>query len=495
MQSAHSNYLGAMEQLQNLIGGEFKDATNGGWLDNIEPATGAIYGRIPKSGAKDVELAVQAAAKAYPTWSATPFEGRAKCLRRWAQKVEEHAHALIQAESKDNGKPVSLAKMVDIPRAQKNLEFFAGAIEHFASEAHIPAGAPYIHYTHRKPLGIVGCISPWNLPLYLFTWKIAPAIAAGNCVIAKPSEITPVSAFMLSQWAEEAGLPKGVFNVIHGLGSEAGQAIVEHPQIKAISFTGGTATGAHIARTTAPMFKKLSLELGGKNPALIFADCDFEKAVATTVRSSFANQGQICLCSSRILIEDSIYDKFKEALLEKVKRIRVGDPFESDTKMGAVVSESHRDKILAAIAEAEAAGGKILCGGASAMAPNERCQNGYFIQPTIIEGLGPSCEINQQEIFGPVITLQRFNDEREAIALANDSVYGLAATIWTTDIGRAHRVSSSVESGIAWINCWLVRDLRTPFGGVKSSGVGREGGFEALRFFTEPQNVCLPTQA
>lgn len=283
--------------------------------------------------------------------------------------------------------------------------------------------------------------------------------------------------------------------MIHGLGSEAGQAIVEHPQIKAISFTGGTATGAHIASTTAPMFKKLSLELGGKNPAIIFADCDFEKAVATTVRSSFANQGQICLCSSRILIEDSIYDKFKAALLEKVKRIRVGDPFESDTKMGAVVSESHRDKILLAIAEAEAAGGQILCGGASAMAPNERCQNGYFIQPTIIEGLGPSCEINQQEIFGPVITLQRFKGEREAIALANDSVYGLAATIWTADVGRAHRVATSVESGIAWINCWLVRDLRTPFGGVKSSGVGREGGFEALRFFTEPQNVCLPTQA
>ena len=484
-----------MEQLQNLIGGEFKDATNGGWLDNIEPATGTIYGRIPKSDAMDVELAVQAATKAYPAWSATPFEERAKCLRRWAQKIEEHAHALTQAESKDNGKPVTLAKTVDIPRAQKNLEFFAGAIEHFASEAHIPAGASYVHYTHRKPLGIVGCISPWNLPLYLFTWKIAPAIAAGNCVIAKPSEITPVSAFMLSQWAEEAGLPKGVFNVIHGLGSEAGQAIVEHPQIKAISFTGGTETGAHIARTTAPMFKKLSLELGGKNPALIFADCDFEKAVATTVRSSFANQGQICLCSSRILIEDSIYDKFKEALLEKVKRIRIGDPFESDTKMGAVVSECHRNKILVAIAEAEAAGGKILCGGSSAMAPNERCQNGYFIQPTIIEGLGPSSEINQQEIFGPVITLQRFKDEREAIDLANDSVYGLASTIWTTDIGRGHRVASSVESGIAWINCWLVRDLRTPFGGVKSSGVGREGGFEALRFFTEPQNVCLPTQA
>ena len=494
MQSAHSNYLGRMEQLQNLIGGQLQGSKNGKWLDNVEPATGAVYGQIPRSDADDVELAVQAAAKAFPQWSTRSFEDRSECLRRWAKIVAQHADELVRAESKDNGKPISLAEAVDIPRAQKNLEFFAGAIEHFASEAHIPADSSHIHYTHRKPIGIVGCISPWNLPLYLFTWKIAPAIAAGNCVIAKPSEITPVSAFMLSQWAEEAGIPAGVFNVVHGLGSEAGQAIVEHPQIKAISFTGGTSTGAHIAQTTAPHFKKLSLELGGKNPAIIFEDCDFDKAVGTTLRSSFANQGQICLCSSRILVQDKLYDRFKNALVEKVKRIRIGDPADATTKMGAVVSQAHRDKILSSIKGAKEAGGTILCGGDAAEAPNERCRNGFFVQPTIIEGLGPKCEINQEEVFGPVITLQSFRDEEEAIQLANDSQYGLAATIWTQDIAKAHRTAAAVESGIAWINCWLVRDLRTPFGGVKSSGVGREGGFEALRFFTEPQNVCLPTQ-
>lgn len=482
-----------MLELENLIGGELRASESKAWLDNVEPATGKPFARIPRSNAADVAAAVAAARSAFPGWSVTPFEQRAECLRKWGALIAQHSEALILAESQDNGKPVSLARAVDIPRAQKNLEFFAGAIEHFASDAHIPAGATHIHYTHRKPIGIVGCISPWNLPLYLFTWKIAPALAAGNCVIAKPSEVTPVTAWMLSKWAEEAGFPPGVFNVLHGLGHEAGQALVEHPEVKAISFTGGTQTGAHIARTTAGMFKKLSLELGGKNPAVIFADCDFEKAVATTIRSSFANQGQICLCSSRILIEDSIYDDFRDALVAKARRIVPGDPADQATKMGALVSAPHRDKVLGFIREAQELGATVLCGGEAAPAPNERCETGYFVQPTVLEGLGPKCSINQQEIFGPVITLQRFHSEAEAVELANDSTYGLAATIWTQDAQKAHRVASNIESGIAWINCWLVRDLRTPFGGVKSSGVGREGGFEALRFFTEPQSVCIPT--
>ena len=482
-----------MMELQNLIGGEMKGPSSGEWIENTEPASGVTFGRIPRSNEADVEAAVAAAETAFPAWSQTPFEERSACLRRWGALVAQHQEALIAAESQDNGKPVSLARAVDIPRAQKNLEFFAGAIEHFASDAHIPAGATHIHYTHRKPIGVVGCISPWNLPLYLFTWKIAPALAAGNCVIAKPSEVTPVTAWMLSQWAEEAGFPPGVFNVVHGLGHEAGQALVEHPKVKAISFTGGTQTGAHIARTTAGMFKKLSLELGGKNPALIFADCDFEQAVATTARSSFANQGQICLCSSRILIENSIYEAFRDALVAKAKRMIPGDPSLPQTKMGALVSASHRDKVLGFIAAAKEQGATVLCGGGAAEAPNDRCREGYFVQPTILEGLGPSCNINQEEIFGPVITLQRFSTEAEALNLANDSTYGLAATIWTQDAQKAHRVASQLDSGIAWINCWLVRDLRTPFGGVKSSGVGREGGFEALRFFTEPQSVCIPT--
>ncbi len=480
-------------ELQNLIGGEMMNSESGNWLENVEPATGKIFSRIPRSGAADVEAAVQAARKAFPGWSSTPFEERAACLRRLGALIATHSEALIAAESQDNGKPVSLARAVDIPRAQKNLEFFAGAIEHFASEVHIPGGSEFIHYTHRKPIGVVGCISPWNLPLYLFTWKIAPALAAGNCVVAKPSEVTPVTAWMLSEWIAEAGFPSGAFNVIHGLGGEAGRALVEHPLVKAISFTGGTQTGAEITRTTAGMFKKLSLELGGKNPAIVFADCDLEKAVATTIRSSFANQGQICLCSSRVLIEDSLYETFRDALVNKAKRIRPGDPSDPTTKMGALVSAEHRDKVLGYIKSAVGQGATVLCGGGAAPAPNDRCKSGYFVQPTILEGLGPECNINQEEIFGPVITLQRFFSETEAIALANDSVYGLAATIWTENLSKAHRVAGLVESGIAWINCWLVRDLRTPFGGVKSSGVGREGGFEALRFFTEPQSVCVPT--
>lgn len=481
-------------ELQNLIGGEMTNPKSGAWLENVEPATGQVFSRIPRSNAADVDAAVQAAHAAFPGWSSSPLEERAACLRRWGALIARHSEALIAAESQDNGKPVSLARAVDIPRAQKNLEFFAGAVEHFASEAHIPGGAEFIHYTHRKPIGVVGCISPWNLPLYLFTWKIAPALAAGNCVVAKPSEVTPLTAWMLSQWAAEAGFPAGVFNVVHGLGHEAGQALVEHQGVKAVSFTGGTQTGAHIARTTAGMFKKLSLELGGKNPAIVFADCNFDKAVATTIRSSFANQGQICLCSSRILIEDSIYETFRDALVAKAKRIVPGDPSDASTKMGALVSAPHRDKVLKYIGIAKEQGARILCGGVAAPAPNDRCTSGYFVQPTILEGLGPDSSINQEEIFGPVITLQRFSSEADGIALANDSAYGLAATIWTTDAAKAHRVASQVESGIAWINCWLVRDLRTPFGGVKSSGVGREGGVEALRFFTEPQSVCIPTR-
>ncbi len=484
-------YLGAMLDLLNLIGGESREAQNGTWLDNIDPATGQIFARIPRSGKADVAAAYTAAASAFPQWSNTSIENRAACLRNLAHIVSQNAEALAQAESQDNGKPLSLARAVDIPRAEKNLAFFAGAIEQFPSEAHIPAGPTHINYTHRKPIGVVGCISPWNLPLYLFTWKVAPALAAGNCVIAKPSEITPVTAWMLSQWIEEAGFPPGVFNVLHGLGPEVGQAIVEHPGIKAISFTGGTSTGAHIARTTASMFKKLSLELGGKNPAIIFSDCDFDAALATTVRSSFANQGQICLCSSRILIEDRIYDRFRDALIEKVKRMIPGDPLDEQTKMGAVVSAAHRDKIIQHIELAQSEGGQLLCGGGTASAPNDRCKDGFFVAPTVFENLGPNCQLNQQEVFGPVITLQRFYSEDEAIQLANATEYGLAATIWTTDLKKAHRTAARVESGIAWVNCWLVRDLRTPFGGVKASGVGREGGWEALRFFTEPQNVCI----
>ena len=347
-----------------------------------------------------------------------------------------------------------------------------------------------INYTLRNPIGIVGCISPWNLPLYLFTWKIAPALAAGNCVIAKPSEVTPLTSYLLSKICMEAGLPAGVLNIVHGNGPNCGEAIVKHKDIKAISFTGSTRAGERIASIAAPMFKKLSLELGGKNPNIIFADCDWEKMMKTTIQSSFSNQGQICLCGSRILIEESIYEKFKTAFVEKARALKVGDPLDATSKQGAVVSKVHFDKVMGCIELAKEEGGTILCGG-NAVKLEGRCANGYFIEPTVIEGLGPNCKTNMEEIFGPVVTLQSFKTEDEALQLANASHYGLAATIWTQDISKANRVASKVESGIIWINCWLLRDLRTAFGGMKNSGVGREGGWEALRFFTETKNVCI----
>jgi aminomuconate-semialdehyde/2-hydroxymuconate-6-semialdehyde dehydrogenase len=393
------------------------------------------------------------------------------------------------AETIDNGKPLWLSKRMDIPRASSNFRFFATGIMHFANESHVMEDKA-VNYTLRQPIGIVGCISPWNLPLYLFTWKIAPALAAGNCVIAKPSEVTPVTAFLLGKICAEAGLPDGVLNIIHGTGHHCGEAIVKHPEIKAISFTGSTRAGERIASVAAPMFKKLSLELGGKNPNIIFADCDWDKMMKETIRSSFTNQGQICLCGSRIIVEKKIYEKFKTAFIAETKKLTVGDPLEENNKQGAIVSKMHFDKVMHCIKTAKEEGGIILCGG-NAITPAGRCSEGYFIEPTIIEGLGPGCKTNMEEIFGPVVTLQHFETEEEALQLANASTYGLSATVWTQDISIAHRMAANIQSGIIWINCWLVRDLRTPFGGMKNSGVGREGGWEALKFFTEAKNVCI----
>lgn len=446
-------------------------------------------GQIPDSNEKDVNIAVEAAKKAFKNWSITSPEERFRILNRIAELIDEHLPELALAETNDNGKPLWLSKKVDIPRASANFRFFATGIMHFATESHSMEDKA-VNYTLRQPIGIVGCISPWNLPLYLFTWKIAPALAAGNCVIAKPSEVTPVTAFLLAKICKDAGLPDGVLNIIHGTGTNTGEAIVKHPDIKAISFTGSTRAGERIASLAAPKFKKLSLELGGKNPNIIFADCDWEKMMKTTIQSSFSNQGEICLCGSRILVEESIYEKFKAEFIERTKALTVGDPLDENSKQGAIVSKVHFDKIMRCLDTAKQEGGKILCGG-SAAKPEGRCANGYFIQPTVIEALGPNCQTNTEEIFGPVVTLQSFKTEDEALQLANATQYGLAATIWTQDISKANRVAAKVESGIVWINCWLLRDLRTPFGGVKNSGVGREGGWEALRFFTEAKNVCI----
>jgi aminomuconate-semialdehyde/2-hydroxymuconate-6-semialdehyde dehydrogenase len=416
-------------------------------------------------------------------------EGRSRALLKLADLIEADLDAFSRAESRDNGKPISLARKVDIPRAVANFRFFATAILHFPSEAHLMDDVA-VNYTDRQPLGVVGCISPWNLPLYLFTWKIAPALAAGNCVVAKPSEVTPMTASMLAPLCEKAGIPAGVLNIVNGLGPKVGAAITAHPRITAISFTGGTRTGAEIARVAAPMFKKLSLELGGKNPVLIFADCDLEEAVRTTIRSSFTNQGQICLCGSRILVEKSIYKEFRRMFLEQVGALKVGDPADAANDMGAVVSQPHMEKILEYIALARQEGGTVLAGGHRLEMKGDLA-DGWYMAPTVIEGLGPGCRTNQEEIFGPVVTLQPFDHEEQALALANDSPYGLASVIWSNDIKRCHRVARALHAGIVWVNCWMIRDLRTPFGGMKQSGVGREGGNEALRFFTEAKNICI----
>ncbi len=476
-------------KLLNYINGRFAEPQSGKWFDNTDPATQTVYSQIPDSDSRDVDAAVTAAEEAFKTWSVMPVKKRSDILLRLVSLIDANLDQLAEAESLDNGKPVWLAKQVDIPRASANFHFYATAALHLNSESHAMENTA-INYTLRQPIGVAGCISPWNLPLYLFTWKIAPALASGNCVVAKPSEITPVTAHLLSELCIKAGLPAGVLNIVHGTGPNVGAAIAAHPRIPVISFTGGTKTGAEISRVAAPMFKKLSLELGGKNPNIIFADCDFEHALSTTIKSSFSNQGEICLCGSRIFIERSIYNKFKEALVAKTKQLKTGDPKDKENFLGAIVSKQHYEKILSYIDLAQQEGGTILCGG-KAIHPQGRCANGLFIEPTIIENLPYTCRTNQEEIFGPVVTLTPFDTEEEVLKMANSTMYGLAATVWTTNLSRAHRVAAALHSGIVWINCWLLRDLRTPFGGVKHSGVGREGGFEALKFFTEEKNICI----
>ncbi|HEY8562146.1 MAG TPA: aldehyde dehydrogenase [Pyrinomonadaceae bacterium] len=478
-----------MLKIENYIDGELAAPVSGGYLDNFNPATGAVYSLIPDSDERDVARAVAAAKRAFPLWSKLSPEARHDHLMRVSALIERDLDSLAEAESVDNGKPKTLAKSVDIPRAVANFKFYATAAMHAASEAHETAGQA-INYTLRQPVGVAGCISPWNLPLYLFTWKIAPALAAGCTVVAKPSEITPMTAYLLSKLCLEAGLPAGVLNIVHGLGGKTGAAIVTHRDVKAISFTGGTRTGEWIAREAAPKFKKLSLELGGKNPNVIFADCDYAAALETTVRSSFSNQGQICLCGSRIFVERPLYEKFKTDFVERVSRLKIGDPLNELTDIGAVVSKQHLEKVLSYIELAKEEGGRILLGGKRAEIPGS-CENGWFVEPTIIENLAFDCRTNQEEIFGAVVTIQPFDAEEEVLAYANSVEYGLSATIWTENLSRAHRVAERIESGIVWVNCWLLRDLRTPFGGMKNSGVGREGGFEALRFFTEEKNVCI----
>lgn len=479
-----------MERIPNYIGGESVEPAAGRWLDNVEPASGRVYSCVADSGAEDVERAVDAAREAFAGWSGLPAAERSRLLLDIAARIEADSETFAHAESLDTGKPIRQARTVDIPRAVSNFRFFATAILHWSSESHATDHRA-LNYTLRRPRGVAGLISPWNLPLYLLSWKVAPALAAGNTAVAKPSELTPTTAHLLAQVCRQAGLPAGVLNIVHGTGPRAGAALTAHPAVQTISFTGGTATGREIAREAAPRFKKIALELGGKNPNLVFADARMDQAVATSLRAAFSNQGQICLCGSRILVERAAYADFVERLVRGARRLRLGDPLDEHTEQGALVSQAHLAKVESYVALARKEGGSILCGGARPAALPERCAAGFFLEPTVIAGLGPDCRVNQEEIFGPVVTVMPFDDEAEAVALANGTPYGLAATLWTESLGRAHRVAERLEAGTVWVNCWMLRDLRVPFGGMKSSGVGREGGEEALRFFTEPKNVCI----
>ena len=473
--------------LMNYIGGVFVSHDSGEWVDVLEPATGAAFARAPLSGRTDVDRAVEAARSAQPGWGGLTHAERASWLDKIADALEDRHEDVAMLESRDTGKPISLARTVDATRSVSNFRFFAGLVREHGEEAFEMEDAT--NYVVSKPVGVGALITPWNLPLYLLSWKVAPAIGMGNSVVCKPSELTPMTADLLMRVIDNSGLPPGVVNLVHGDGGGAGSQLVGHPGVDLVSFTGGTATGAKVAASAAPAFKKLSLELGGKNSSVVFADCDLEKTVPGVVRAGFLNQGQVCLCGSRVLVESSIYDEFRDLFVEAVESMRVGDPSDEQTDLGALISEQHLEKVRGYVNLAKEEGGVILTGGGPCLPSG--FEGGFWIAPTVIEGLGIGSRCATEEIFGPVVTLHRFNTEEDAVEMANNTRYGLAGSVWTSDLEKGRRVSESMETGMAWVNTWLHRDLRVPFGGVKDSGVGREGGRWSLGFFSEPMNVCV----
>jgi aminomuconate-semialdehyde/2-hydroxymuconate-6-semialdehyde dehydrogenase len=477
-----------MQQALNHIAGAQHMAASGGFLDVFDPATGAVIAQAARSDASDVDAAAEVARLAQPAWAALGHSERAAWLNRLADAMQAQAETFVELEALDTGKPLALIRDIEFPRAINNLRFFAAAISQVASESH--HGEVGLNYTLRQPLGVVACISPWNLPLYLFSWKVAPALAYGNAVVAKPSEITPLSATRMVELASEVGFPSGVFNLVHGRGDEAGRALVGHPAIRAVSFTGSTRVGREIGATCGGQLKKVSLELGGKNASIVFADAAREGLAATLLRAGWQNSGQICLCGSRLLIQRSAYAELRDALIAEAAQWTVGDPRQADTRMGPLASPMQFDKVQAAVQTAREAGARFLCGG-SPVRPEGRCRDGWFFAPTLIEDLPEDCPLHRQEVFGPVIVLQPFEDAADALRLANATPYGLSASVFTRDLSTAHGMAAALRAGVVWINGWMARDLRTPFGGMGDSGLGREGGVESLRFFTEPKNVCL----
>lgn len=476
-----------IRDLRNYVGGCFVEHDGSEWMDVLEPATGERFARLPLSGSNDVDAAVEAAREAQPGWAALGKDSRADWLDRIADSLEASFEEVAELESRDTGKPISLARAVDANRSVANFRFFAGLIREQEKETFEMEDAT--NYVVNRPVGVGALITPWNLPLYLLSWKVAPAIGMGNTVVCKPSELTPMTADLLMRVIDGVGLPAGVVNLVHGDGMGAGSPLVAHPGIDLVSFTGGTATGEKVAESAAPAFKKLSLELGGKNSSIVFADCDMEKTIAGVVRSGFLNQGQVCLCGSRILVEDSVYDEFERAFVEAVEQMRIGDPADDSTDLGALISKDHLQKVQGYVDIAIEEGGRILTGGTPCLPSG--FEGGNWMAPTVIADLPPESRCSTEEIFGPVVTLHRFQSEEEAVGIANGTRYGLAGSVWTSDMEKGKRVSESMESGMVWVNTWLHRDLRVPFGGVKDSGVGREGGRWSLGFFSEAMNVCL----
>ena len=476
-----------MDDLHNYIGGQFLTHSGGQWMNNTEPATGSHICRIPLSDASDVDAAVDAARAAQPAWAALSHSERAGWLDRIADALEARYEDIAVLESRDTGKPISLARAVDAHRSVSNFRFFAGILREHEEEVFEMTSAT--NYVVNKPVGVGALITPWNLPLYLLSWKVAPAIGMGNTVVCKPSELTPLTADLMMRVIDEVGLPAGVVNLVHGEGAGAGAPLVSHSDVDLVSFTGGTSTGEKVAASAAPAFKKLSLELGGKNASIVFADCDMDSTVAGVVRAGFLNQGQVCLCGSRVLIEDSAYAEFRDRFVDAVEAMRIGDPSEESTDLGALISEEHLAKVQGYVELAKQEGGVLLTGGTPCLPSG--FEGGNWMVPTVIEGLSPDSRCSTEEIFGPVVTLHPFGSEDEAVAIANNTRYGLAGSVWTSDLDKGRRVSEAIDTGMVWVNTWLHRDLRVPFGGIKDSGVGREGGKWSLDFFSEAMNVCV----